>query len=93
MASENCRQKLDLYLGENTTNYLHTSGMAQSNTWATDAEILAVAHLLQVDLCVWSMVGKISEWLRYTASFSLTQPARYTLLLENQLNHFNVVIQ
>jgi hypothetical protein len=84
--------QLDAYLNTNCTDYVRANKLRKNGTWATDAEIMATANLLQMDVSVWTMFGKKLKWLKYPASFNLNIPSHHTLLLVNENNqHFNAV--
>lgn len=64
--------------------------------WATDAEIMGAASLLQTDIHVYSRVptktGVKYAWLRYPAGFKFSQKTNNGLYLQNLYNdHFDVV--
>jgi hypothetical protein len=74
-------------------DYLAVSKMMQCGTWATDAEVIATANLCGVDICVWSLVGDVHQWLRYPASFDLNVKTDFTFLIDNKNNeHFDAVL-
>ncbi|XP_071092712.1 uncharacterized protein [Haliotis cracherodii] len=85
-------EKLDNYLQQNVTKYLNSSRMAENGVWATDAEIMATASLLQTDIVVYTHYGKELKWLCYPASFTLEKLSIGAVYLTNLHEHFDVVI-
>ena len=61
-------------------------------TWATDAEMMATATLLGIDIVVHSKVADRMEWLRYPASFSNERTSDFAIYLQNSSEHLNLVI-
>ena len=49
--------ELSDYLSKNIDTYLNESGMEENGVWATDAEIMAGASLLETDIIVFSRYG------------------------------------
>lgn len=90
--NKNLNAKLAAYLDKNVDEYLSTSKMSQDGVWATDAEIMATASLIGSDIVVYAKAGQTMQWLRYPASFSLQKQTDHAIYLENQCEHFNVVI-
>ena len=86
------KEKLQNYMSDNMENYLDKSGMVEDSVWATDAEILATANLLNCDISVWSAFGTDLQWQRYPASMTYKRETDKSMYLENLGNHFNVVI-
>ena len=68
--SDDIKEKLKDYLNQYVNDYLRESSMNSNGTWATNAEIMATASLLGIDIVVHSKVADRMEWLRYPASFS-----------------------
>ena len=46
--------KLQKYLNQSVNNYVNLSSMARNGVWATDAEIMATASLLEHDIVVYT---------------------------------------
>ena len=46
--------KLPKYLNQSVSNYVNLSAMARNGVWATDAEIMATASLLEHDIVVYT---------------------------------------
>ena len=65
--------------------------MLHDGVWATDAEIMATASLLECDIEVYAKAGKSMKWLRYTASFSLDKLTDHAIYLQKLREHFYVV--
>lgn len=100
MRNSSVTTKLSKYLDTNVNEYLEESNMDCNSVWATDAEILGAASLLDTDICVFSKCGTDSRgvtkfnWLRYPASLSLDKKSKYAIYLNNLTNeHFNVVLR
>lgn len=84
--------KLQNYLQQNVSDYIAQSQVSRQGVWATDAEIMATASLIGCDVIVYSKFGNSMEWLTYPASFSLGTKTEYALYLQNNSDHFNVVL-
>ena len=84
--------KLQNYLNQSVNNYVNLSSMARNGVWATDAEIMATASLLEHDIVVYTKSGDSLQWLTFPSSFTLTNTSMTALYLENLSEHFNVVI-
>lgn len=80
-------------------NYLATSKMAVSGTWATEVEILATASMLATNICVYSPYGidsaknKVYKWLTYRPLYGLNpvnglRLARKTIYITNVSDHY-----
>lgn len=72
-------------------NYLSSSQMLQEGTWATEVEIFATAHFLNVDIYTYSR----EFWLKFSVcqietGMQCTPGAIY--LNHHQLNNYNVVL-
>ena len=80
------------YLDRNPHEYVEESDMTKGGIWATDAEIMATANLLGCDILVYSMKGGSMDWLNHPASFSLQNITDLALYIENENNHYDVVI-
>ncbi len=83
--------QLDDCIMKNGKTYLEESRMTDSGVWATDAELLACAAFIGCDIIVYAKMGAFSEWLRYPASLSLSDPSPNCLLMVNKGNHFEAV--
>ncbi len=84
--------QLERYSNENIGKYLSTSHMNEEGVWATDAEILATANLFGVDINVYADYGCTKEWLTYPSAFSFSKKTETGFYLENDRQHFNVVL-
>ena len=84
--------KLQKYLNQSVNNYVNLSSMARNGVWATDAEIMATASLLEHDIVVYTKSGDSLQWLTFPSSFTLTNTSMTALYIENLSEHFNVVI-
>ena len=76
-------ETLRKYLSQTVSNYVSESAIDSSGVWATEAEILATANLIQHDIVVYAKSGDSMEWLTYPASFTLTRNTETALYLEN----------
>ena len=58
-------------LPANTTmvQYIHQSRKTENNVWATEVEIMSMAHLLQTDIYTYSKYGTDLKWLKHPAHF------------------------
>lgn len=65
--------------------YLSSTRMLEEGIWATEVEIYATAHLLNVDILTFSG----GRWLRFAVD-ELDPPS--TIYLNHQQNHYNVVL-
>ena len=90
--TDKCSSKLQNYLLQDVNHYIRNSYMANSSTWATDAEILGAASLLNFDIVIYAEFGSKPTWLRYPASFSLCKKSKQCLLLKNFSSHFEPVL-
>jgi hypothetical protein len=67
--------------------------MQLNGVWATDAEILGAASLLQTDIAVYASYGSLLKWLIYPSSFSLTSRTLDAIFISNMSgDHFDVVL-
>ena len=90
--TNNLTTKLDNYMNQRVSTYLEQTSMDKDGIWATDAEIMATASLLGIDIVVYTQMGPAKEWLTYPASFSLCTQSDNAIYLENLGDHFNPVI-
>ena len=88
-----CNEQLKNYLSTDVNLYLDNAKMRNDNTLATDAEILGEASLLGCDIIVYAQYGSDFSWLRYPASFSLTNMTEYCLLIQNINSHFEPILE
>ena len=66
--------------------------MNSYGTCATDAEMLAPASLLDIDIVAHSKVADDMKWLRYPASFSNERTSDFAIYIQNISEHLNLVI-
>ena len=86
-------KQMNEYLNDNTQDYINKSGMLDNGVWATDAEILATASLIETDIIVYGTYGLKVRWMIFPCSLTLTRLSSYALFLDNSnSNHFDVVI-
>ena len=90
--TNNLTTKLENYMNQRVSTYLEQTSMDKNGIWATDAEIMATASLLGIDIAVYTQMGPAKEWLTYPASFSLYTQSDNAIYLENLGDHFNPVI-
>ena len=57
--------KLQKYLNQSVNNYVNLSSMARNGVWATDAEIMATASLLEHDIVVYTKSGDSCNGLHF----------------------------
>ena len=79
-------RKLRKYFSPTVSIYVSESAVDSSGVWATEAEILATANLIQHDIVVYAKSGDYMEWL------TLTKNTETALYLENLAEHFNIVL-
>jgi len=93
---------LTKYIGQNVKRYVNESRMESCGVWATDAEIMGAAHLLQVDIVVYSKTGEDKAgiqtfgWQRFPCSMRLCKvlASEQALYLNNLRNeHYDVVLE
>ena len=84
--------ELERYSNQNIDKYLSESRMNEEGVWATDAEIKATANLFGIDIHVYCDYGRTKDWLTYPADFNLSKEAAAGFYLENEGEHFNVVL-
>ena len=89
--TNNISQKLEDYMNQAVLSYLKKTPMQDNGVWATDAEIMATASLLGIDISVYCKVGECMQWLTYPASFNLNDQTSTAIYLENTGVHFNPV--
>ena len=90
--SNDINEKLKDYLNQSVNDYLRESSMNSNGTWATDAEMMATASLLGIDIVVHSKVAGRMEWFRYPTSFSNERISDFAIYLQNISEHINLVI-
>ena len=90
--SNDINEKFNDYLNQSVNDYLRESSMNSNGTWATDAEMMATASLLGIDIVVHSKVADRMEWLRYPTSFSNERTRDFAIYLQNISEHINRVI-
>ncbi|XP_061191743.1 uncharacterized protein LOC133199982 [Saccostrea echinata] len=81
-----------LRTGENTVKeHLSKSSMSKNGTWATELEILAVCHLINVDIYTYTR----NQWLKFSIEKESPHIKRRTgaiYLNHHAQNHYNVVL-
>ncbi|XP_053403150.1 uncharacterized protein LOC123564956 [Mercenaria mercenaria] len=69
--------------------------MTENNVWATQAEIISMAHLLRTNIYTYSKYGNQMKWLNHTAHFvdNSVQLNEKSIYLDHHTgDHFDVVI-
>ena len=67
--------------------------MIEDGTWVTEAEIVATANLLGLDIYTYSKYGDCMKWMNHPASLRLQNTTEYALYIDHvNSNHYNVVI-
>lgn len=84
--------ELERYNNQNVHKYLSESHMNKEGVWATDAEILTTSNLFGVDIHVYCDYGSTKDWLTYPAALCFSQKTAAGFYLENECEHFNVVL-
>lgn len=64
--------QLENYLNKSIDKYLDESKMIKDSVWATDADILATAFVLQADIVVFANHRFNKEWLRFCTSLIIS---------------------
>jgi len=93
--SNKVSRELENYMNSNMSRYMDESNMILDGVWATDAEIIATASLLELDIMIYSSYGSIIEhnWQNFPSTFHLGQRTNKALYLQNLNNvHYDVVI-
>ena len=87
------KEKMEGYLNRNMDSYADENSIMIDGTWATDAEILGAASLLQTDILVYSQYGSSFKWAAFPASLELGNWSAEALFLDNSSGqHFDVAI-
>ena len=92
MSSIEVSSYLKLYLNCEVSKYLIESKMKTLGTWATDAEIIATAHIFKIDIQVFAKYGHKMEWQRYRSDIRVPHSSRAALLMQNFNFHFEPVL-
>ncbi|XP_065826022.1 uncharacterized protein [Oscarella lobularis] len=81
----------------NTEHEAHISKLRQEGAWATQAEIHATATLFQIDVSIFTWMGKEWTWNTYKPRFDITVPALIRLPvnrieIQHYRNHFDLIV-
>ncbi|XP_065837259.1 ATP-dependent DNA helicase pif1-like [Oscarella lobularis] len=81
----------------NTEYEAHISKLRQEGAWATQAEIHATATLFQIDVSIFTWMGKEWTWNTYKQRFDITVPALIRLPvnrieIQHYRNHFDLIV-
>lgn len=75
--------------------YLACTGMTSQHVWGTDVEIIAASSMLETDIYVYTKVGFLYKWYRFTSSILSGYPAQNIggLYLQNTSGvHYDMVL-
>ena len=67
---------LQPHLPSSLNDYFKTSQMASETVWSTDVEILAASSLLETDVYVYTEVGNIFKWHKFSKSMLNSFPPK-----------------
>ena len=81
----------------NTDYEAHISKLRQEGAWATQAEIHATATLFQIDVSIFTWMGKEWTWNTYKPRFDITVSALIRLPvnrieIQHYRNHFDLIV-
>lgn len=92
MSSIEVSTYLKSYLNCEVSKYLIDSKMKTLGTWATEAEIIATAHIFKIDIQVFAKYGHKMEWQRYRSDIRVPHSSRSALFMQNVYFHFEPVL-
>ena len=87
---DNDNNEMEQYIDGKTEDYLRSTEMAAPGTWATDAEVMAAAKLLQTTICIYTQSGSTRTWLDHIPIGEMGGSER--IYLVNHCGHFERVI-
>ena len=64
----NIENSLHPHINSSLEEYLVRTGMKNQSVWGTDIEILTACSLLETDIYVYSWVGSIYKWQKFSRS-------------------------
>ena len=82
------------HMNGSVNEYLFRTGMRNQHVWGTDVEITAASSLLETDIYVYTKVGFLYEWQRFSSSILSRYPAKNIggLYLQNTSSvHYDVL--
>ena len=92
MQSSAIASKLADYLSQKVDAYLISSSMNRDGVWATDAEIIFIANILNCDINVYCKMGEKFTWQGFPAQFTLSQSTDACLYLDNSSGEYYDVV-
>ena len=88
-------QALLPHINGSVNEYLARTGMRNQQVWGTDIEIIAASSLLETDIYVYTKVGFLYKWQRFSSSILSGYPAKNVggLCLQNTSGvHYDIVL-
>ena len=88
-------QALLAHINGSVNEYLARTGMGNQQVWGTDVEIIAASSLLETDIYVYTKVGFLYKWQRFSSSILSGYPAKNIggLYLQNTSGvHYDIVL-
>ena len=83
------------HMNGSVNDYLARTGMRNQHVWGTDVEIIAASSLLETDIYVYTKVGFLYKWQRFSSSILSECPAKTVggLYLQNTSGvHYDIVL-
>ena len=83
------------HMNGSVNEYLARTGMRNQHVWGTDVEIIAASSLLETDIYVYTKVGFLYKWQRFSSSILSGYPAKNVggLYLQNTSGvHYDIVL-
>ena len=83
------------HMNGSVNEYLARTGMTNQHVWGTDIEIIAASSLLETDIYVYTKVGFLYKWQRFSSSILSGYPAKNIggLYLQNTSGvHYDIVL-
>ena len=83
------------HMNGTVNEYLACTGMRNQHVWGTDVEIIAASSLLETDIYVYTKVGFLYKWQRFSSSILSGYPAKNVggLYLQNTSGvHYDIVL-
>ena len=83
------------HMNGSVNEYLARTGMSNQHVWGTDIEILAASSLLETDNYVYTKVGFLYKWQKFSSSIVSGYPAKNVggLYLQNTSGvHYDIVL-
>ena len=64
------------HMNGSVNEYLARTGMTNQHVWGTDIEIIAASSLLETDIYVYTKIGFLYKWQRFSSSILSGYPAK-----------------